>query len=290
MIVTKNRVKDLRECLQSLQQQTQALDELVVIDNHSKDDTRKTIKEFAETVTFPVRCILEKKIGFPIIYNRGLKESKYNWIAFIDDDCVAGKNWFLNIKKAVVVNRNIAAILGYSDAYYADNIYSLATFFFNYQWKENGSNKNGEILDLEILDNRNIVYNKNFLNKKKLTFDESRIGKYKGGAEDCDLGMQVQLKKGRAIYKKDISVKHKDPTTFSSYFKKLVISVRAYETYKIKWSAFRENLPVFSRLKARDLFPQFTKKYDLSLWQKVSLFGILLLTIIVKKIILAVWK
>ena len=287
VIVTKNRMADLSKCLRSLEKQTTVIDELVIIDNNSNDNTKKVIRDFSGKVEFPVRYILEKKVGYPVIYNRGLKEVKYQWTAFIDDDCVANEDWLENIKKAISKNPQMAAILGFSDTYYCHNPYSLATFVFNYQWKENGT-LGQKIIDMEILDNRNIVYNKSFFKKHNIRFDEDRTNFFDGAGEDCDLGMQIQVKKGKAIYIKEIYVKHKDPVTFEKYFKKLVFSSKAYGSFGKKWQKYRDKVGLSKRplrLRLRNLLPEFIKEYRLSWIMSLRLLMILTITILLKSII-----
>ncbi|KKQ88440.1 MAG: hypothetical protein UT13_C0001G0086 [Candidatus Pacebacteria bacterium GW2011_GWF2_38_9] len=102
-------------------------------------------------------------------------------MAFIDDDCVADVDWYESIKKELLsldINTEIVAILGNSQTYYKNNLFSLLTLFKDKIWKGSKIKKN-KVLDFEILDNKNIVYNKNFLIKNKLSFDESRVRFFK---------------------------------------------------------------------------------------------------------------
>lgn len=234
VIVTKDRSNQLTHCLGSLAGQSQKLDELVVVDNNSSDTTSLRVQHFIKNSLFPVRLVNERKIGFPVVYNRGLKEAKYPWVAFIDDDCVADRDWFANIKKAILKNTKVAAILGQSKTLNSQNVYSLATLFFDEIWKQ-CSIRDTKILDTEILDNKNLVYNKKFLIENKLSYDETRINRYNGASEDCDLGMEIGRAGGEALYDKDILVFHKDPDSFSWYYKKLLWGTRAHLTYEKKW-------------------------------------------------------
>jgi len=231
VVVTKNRSKDLLECLGSLLVQTEKIDELIIVDNSSTDNTKKIISNFSKNTKVNVKYICEKKNGFPIIYNRGLREAKFNWVAFIDDDCVADINWVKSIKD--FINRNVKTdvILGYSSTYYTSNIYSLLTFFFQDLWKRKyifGK----KISNYEILDNKNIVYNKLFLLNNNLQYDESRVIYNMGAAEDCELGVSIFKAAGIAIYNKKMRVAHKDPVNFWFFLEKYYFAMSSYDYFK----------------------------------------------------------
>lgn len=289
VIVTKNRARDLAECLESLAQQTRSPQYVVVVDNNSSDDTEKVVARFRRTVKFQVRRVLETGWGYPKIYNRGIEETKTNWVAFIDDDCVARADWLEQIETAISKHPKAAAILGFSDSYYDKNVYSLATFFFNFLWKENGS-RGQEVSDPEILDNKNIVYSRRFLDLHHIRYDEQRIQDYGGASEDCDLGRQIATHRGKAVYIKDIQIWHKDPRTFWHYVNKTIIALKAYQTYRAKWQLSMADGQ--KKLRVRQLLPQFIRDHELGIWQALFLTGVVGLTIVIKKTLIFTlrWK
>ena len=81
----------LKSCLNSLVTQTKKSDEVIVVDNSSNDNTKNVVINFNKQL--PIRYIFEPRIGIPIARNTGIKNAKYDIIAFIDDDCVADKNF-----------------------------------------------------------------------------------------------------------------------------------------------------------------------------------------------------
>ncbi|KKQ08373.1 MAG: hypothetical protein US20_C0018G0001, partial [Candidatus Pacebacteria bacterium GW2011_GWF1_36_5] len=85
------------------------------------------------------------------------------------------------------------------------------------------------------------VYNKNFLIKNKLSFDESRVRFFNGASEDCDLGMQIFEKKGKAKYLPEMLVFHKDPHSSFQFYRKIYFSTLGHIKYEEKWSNFRKN-------------------------------------------------
>jgi len=125
VITTKDRANDLKHCLGSLAGQVVSPDELVIIDNSSFDETKKMVENFAKSVKFPVCHFLQKEVGYPHVYNRGLREATGNWVAFIDDDCVADTTWFMRIKFITKNFPHLAAILGNSREYFSKRTLSL---------------------------------------------------------------------------------------------------------------------------------------------------------------------
>lgn len=93
VVCTYNRSDMLKGCLESLCQQS--LDrrryEVIVVDNNSTDDTVQVVEEFLKCGNF--HYILETKLGLCAARNRGWREARGEYIAYIDDDARAGVNW-----------------------------------------------------------------------------------------------------------------------------------------------------------------------------------------------------
>jgi glycosyltransferase involved in cell wall biosynthesis len=281
VVCTKNRVKDLSECLRSIMLMNEKPDELVVIDNNSIDNTKNVVLGFKKSSLFPVRYTVEKKTGYPAVYNRGISEARYDWVAFIDDDCIATAQWLSSLQTAIKHNSNIAAILGRSDTMFSTNLFSLATMFNIWYWKR-GAIKGSHVIDLEVLDNKNIAYNRTFLQKHGIRFSNKRSL----GWEDCDVGMQIQKVGGKAVYAEGVLVLHKDPVMINDYLKKIYHSTVAGASYRNTWSTFRKSLglgkPEPGVLRA---LPSFTKFRHLSIMQISMLVLILYFTYVYIKVL-----
>lgn len=277
VIVTKNRKKDLLECIVSLLKQSMKLDELLIIDNNSSDGTQEFVFSIMDKARFPMRYYLENGKGYPFIYNRGLIEAKHDWVAFIDDDCIAHFNWFAAIKSAIVQDHKQNVILGYSDTYYQKNLFSLATVFFQNLWKQKYIFGN-KISNFEILDNKNIVYDRRFLSNKKLRYDESRIGYNLGAAEDCELGSRIQESGGLAMFDHQIKVYHKDPTNFPYYLKKFYFASTSYDFYKLNLK-HGKIYPQKNIIFRRELL-KFIQKRKLSVVNNLIFFGLCYFTVL----------
>lgn len=109
VICTRNRPAQLQRALTSLMEQTLAPSEVMVVDNAPKDDITKRMVENE----FPtVRYVQELTPGLSRARNRSLRESRYEIIAFIDDDAVADPDWVVAIQAVFHENPTIAVCTG----------------------------------------------------------------------------------------------------------------------------------------------------------------------------------
>ena len=88
IICTHNRSKLLMECVNSLIKQNTENVEIIIIDNNSKDNTKDISLKYISKYK-NIRYVFEQNIGLSFARNRGIKEAKYNWILYIDDDAIA---------------------------------------------------------------------------------------------------------------------------------------------------------------------------------------------------------
>lgn len=103
VVCTRNRAELLADCLRSLTAQT--LDpsrfEVIVVDNDSTDDTRQVAAVFmAGAPNFSL--IFEPEPGHSQARNRGWRQARARYVAFIDDDCIADAHWCERIIHAFV--------------------------------------------------------------------------------------------------------------------------------------------------------------------------------------------
>lgn len=98
VVCTRNRSRLLQGCLNSLAKQSRSDKdyEVIVVDNNSTDDTNEIIKKFVICKN-NFRAVKEYKTGLSYSRNRGWKEAKGEYVAFIDDDAEALPNWLCEI-------------------------------------------------------------------------------------------------------------------------------------------------------------------------------------------------
>lgn len=88
----------MHTCLQSLDNQTadKRLYEVIVVDNNSDDNTQHLTKSFIKN-RHSFRLVSEKQQGLSHARNRGWKEAQGKYVAYIDDDAFADRNWIAEI-------------------------------------------------------------------------------------------------------------------------------------------------------------------------------------------------
>lgn len=90
IICTYNRSTILQLCLQRLADYAfPYLDklEILVIDNNSSDETKKTVEQFTNNYpNLPLKYIFEKEQGLSVARNTGADKAKYEWLFYLDDD------------------------------------------------------------------------------------------------------------------------------------------------------------------------------------------------------------
>ena len=110
LICTRNRSNLLRRCLISLSNQTPKPYEVIIVDNGSRDNTKEICDSFAGKMS--LQYVFENHVGLPYARNAGIRLASGDVYAFIDDDCVAKRNWIRSITDHFSVNQKSVGIIG----------------------------------------------------------------------------------------------------------------------------------------------------------------------------------
>jgi GT2 family glycosyltransferase len=105
VIVTYNRCKDLLECLDSLFNLDENVDEIIVVDSNSTDGTRELVKNYA------VKLINIKERSMVKARNIGFQHAKNEVVAYIDDDVIVSENWSKYILEPYK-DKEVGAVVG----------------------------------------------------------------------------------------------------------------------------------------------------------------------------------
>ena len=97
-VCTYNRSDVLPKCLESLVDQTAGseLFEVLIIDNNSTDETKKIASDFCKKHN-NFKYIFEGKQGLSHARNRAIVEASGKYLAYIDDDAIADRDWVKSI-------------------------------------------------------------------------------------------------------------------------------------------------------------------------------------------------
>jgi len=111
VICTYNRAELLANGLQSLCEQTLAMShyEVIVIDNNSNDNTRAVTEKFCQQYR-NIRYFFETQQGLSHARNRGWREAKADYVAYIDDECKVPSQWLTIAKQ--IIDRLSPAVFG----------------------------------------------------------------------------------------------------------------------------------------------------------------------------------
>jgi glycosyltransferase involved in cell wall biosynthesis len=102
VLCTYNRCQKLARALESVAASTMPESsywEVLVVDNHSSDQTRDVAKEFSLRYPGRFQYLFEPNQGKSFALNRGIREASGDVLAFIDDDIVVDPNWLFELTK-----------------------------------------------------------------------------------------------------------------------------------------------------------------------------------------------
>ena len=89
IIPVYNRGVIVKEAIESIHTQSYRPIECIVIDDGSKDNTIKTVKDFIDQNTddvFDIRLVKQNNSGAPSARNNGIKNASGEFIQFLDSD------------------------------------------------------------------------------------------------------------------------------------------------------------------------------------------------------------
>ncbi len=96
IVLTYNQLKYTKKCINSIYKNTRLQFELIIVDNGSTDGTVKYLKELQEKKS-NIKLILNKRnIGVARGWNQGIKASKADYIAILNNDIIVTPNWLKN--------------------------------------------------------------------------------------------------------------------------------------------------------------------------------------------------
>ena len=177
VIPTFNRIGSLPRALDSALNQTYQPSEIIVVDNGSSDGTTKLLRE-----RYPsIRLLIEKKLGVSATRNKGIRHSKFQWIALLDSDDAWDKTKLEKQKNALASSQDHFRLV------HTDEIWIRNGNKFNQMKKHQkfGGDIFNNCLSLCCISPSSVLINKNIF-KEVGYFDESLPV-----CEDYDLWLKI---------------------------------------------------------------------------------------------------
>lgn len=84
--------------------------EIVIVDNNSKDGSRRLIKNLKKKHKTVRYIFLDKNLGFSKGNNIGIIQAKGEYIALLNNDCIVDKCWLSELVKTAVKDKKIFAV------------------------------------------------------------------------------------------------------------------------------------------------------------------------------------
>src|SRR5215213_6400356 len=82
IIPVYNGASQIQRSIESVLAQTRQVDEVIVIDDGSTDQTADVVRSYGDRV----RLLQQKNAGVAAARNHGMREARSQWIAFLDHD------------------------------------------------------------------------------------------------------------------------------------------------------------------------------------------------------------
>ena len=122
IVCTHNRASALPQVVGQLYAQHYPQDsfEVIIVDNRSTDNTAEVVQKFIEEKNIRLRYVKENRPGVSFARNRGAKEARYPYLAYLDDDCVVAENWLSELLSGFDLDEQVAIVGGRVEMAYDD--------------------------------------------------------------------------------------------------------------------------------------------------------------------------
>ncbi len=241
-IITKNRLLEINHCLISLKNQTVKPNEILIINAGNKNSLIKEINKYIKDLN--IHLIQSKKSK---LFRRflGYKKTKSPIVAYLDDDCIADKDWIKNIALAHKNNPKIIAITGKCINNKTNYISKINQHYYDLWIQRHLYQKNL----IQIIDTKNCSLKKT----EKFKFKLDKEIETNNNGEDNYLAILLRQQRFEILYDTNIRVGHNEKDTF------LKSITQRYENGKVKaylnwrWKDFKPKKIIHSK----NIFNQF---------------------------------
>lgn len=283
IIPTRGKSHVFQQCLASLARQTVAPKEVVIVDNTPINSPFSIILQRMIKISFSdtlinVVIVKESKEGSAIARNRGIDSATFDHIVFLDDDCIARKDWVESIYQTLHKSESVI-FQGKSLNGNTNSVYACVEYFSSERIFRSKMYKEGGLAVCNFLDTKNFALTKSFLHKYP-HFD-LQFKQY----EDIDYSIQLKHLGLKVIYEPRMVVWHFGRSSMLRHINREFKLGKGYYLFTKKWKPFvyKENKNIDQ---IKKLLPDKTKKIDSLLKKEIlkdkSLFFRIVFLLLVK--------
>ncbi|MGY4893773.1 MAG: glycosyltransferase family 2 protein [Candidatus Saccharimonadota bacterium] len=240
IVLNWNGIDDTEKCINSLLQQTYENYKVLIVENGSKDDSLKRIKDLCLKNPDAVSYVANtRNLGFAGGVNVGIKfaiDNGFDAVALFNNDAVADKNWLKNL--AAHLSEQHAVVTGL--LLHADGKTIDSTGDFYSTWgigfpRNRGDSKSKAPKSGVVFSGSGggSLYSTSLFKKIGL-FDESFFAYY----EDTDISFRAQLAGNKVFYANNAIAYHEQGATSSK-----IPGFTVYQTFKNLPLLFWKNVP-----------------------------------------------
>jgi len=235
VVCTYNRAKFIGEALDSLAKQSLSTDlyEIIIVNNNCTDGTEAICKDFINNQpNLDIQYVIETNQGLSFARNRGIEESKYSIITYIDDDAYAKPDFLQLIFDFFIEHPNAVGLGGkVIPRYEIEEPKWMNSYLDGFVAKMDKGNKQLMFQDDEYPVGCNMTYTKSIL---------QMVGgfnnKLKWRADDKYIGIKVREHSGQVYYLPQLVVEHSIDAyrTSDENFKKFCLKFGREEGIRVK--------------------------------------------------------
>ncbi|THB77059.1 MAG: glycosyltransferase family 2 protein [Desulfobulbaceae bacterium] len=197
IIPTHNRSDWVSEAIKSVLSQTRTPDEVIIIDDGSTDDTEKKVASMAGVARSEIRYIYQTHQGVSAARNKGIREARYEYLAFLDSDDRWTKQK-LTIQMAKMENNPDSLISYTGERWYRRGLHLNQ----KKQHQQTGGDIFEQSLKLCCVGMSTVIFHKNLIDQYG-TFDETLPC-----CEDYDLWLRVASETTFLLIDQPLTVKN----------------------------------------------------------------------------------
>ena len=210
IITAKNEATTIEECITSLFEQDYPNFEIIFIDGESNDGTYEKASSLENKLKYFPNCMryisLSMEANSPAIgRNIGIKRSEGSIIAFTDGDCIAEKDWLINLIKALPSQGGIAGGLNIIRHFTNSKITNVIDSILS---SKIGSGSSTQFFKFKNISKVDAVPTCNLAIHKKLIVEARGFNERLRMAEDLDLCIRIRKMGYKIMYSPDAKVNH----------------------------------------------------------------------------------